>query len=66
MAGSAEQDAESPADREIVTFEVEGPQTRFGFSRRFGTVAGCEVGKRFAQEGNGQTCLRLAALLAEG
>lgn len=66
MAGSIEQDADFPANREIVTFKEERPRTRLSFCMRFGTVAECEVVKRFAQEGNEQTFLRLAALLAEG
>ena len=56
----------TPHFRVIVTFEEEGSRTRLSFCMRFGTVAECEVVKRFAQEGNEQTFLRLAALLAEG
>jgi uncharacterized protein YndB with AHSA1/START domain len=56
----------TPRFRVIVTFKAEGPQTRLSFCMRFGTVAECEVVKRFAEQGNEQTFLRLAALLAEG
>jgi uncharacterized protein YndB with AHSA1/START domain len=56
----------TPPFRVIVSLAEDGSGTRLSFCMRFGTAAECDVVRGFAQEGNEQTFLRLAALLADG